>query len=252
MRVRKYANNSVWDSRAQTTQVGFGDLSLIGSPRELKGGPEVSFPWKTFRSLWLGLAALLALRFQLYPISWEAPVIWRWPLSGICMPWGCKNDTSWVLRGVFLTRLFFTQTTYIWRHRKQSNIHIFSIQGLGTVSRGHVFALCSFTKNMNPPRPWKVVFLFSCFIYLSTYLPIYLSFFQSGGVSWCDVTVRCLSRFSWGGVGKDSGSHLFMIENWPRLLAPCCVFFSASREFCPTSLPSPILAALTQFGSSSW
>lgn len=202
MRVRKYANNSVWDSRAQTTQVGFGDLSLIGSPRELKGGPEVSFPWKTFRSLWLGLAALLALRFQLYPISWEAPVIWRWPLSGICMPWGCKNDTSWVLRGVFLTRLFFTQTTYIWRHRKQSNIHIFSIQGLGTVSRGHVFALCSFTKNMNPPRPWKVVFLFSCFIYLPIYLSSYLSFFLSVWrcfLMWCDSQMPFKVFLGWGG-----------------------------------------------------
>lgn len=53
---------------AQTTHVGFGDLSLIGCPAKLKGGPDVSFSLENFSRLWLGLAVVLALKIPALPL----------------------------------------------------------------------------------------------------------------------------------------------------------------------------------------
>ena len=140
-----------------------------------------------------------------------------WPWSGICVPWCYKDDPFGVLKSVFPTHLFFTQD-HLYLEIQKAKVKNISFpyrvwwQFLGIMSLLYIVL----------PKIWtpldlgkKVVFLLFFFSFLCLF----------GSVSCRDVTWwDHLWSFSWGGVGRDHGSHLFMLENWPCLPMPCCVF----------------------------
>ena len=147
------------------------------------------------------------------PRAPELALVWHLHAPGL---------QGWLLLGVercfSYTSVFYSRPLVFGDTESKGNNHIFSVQGLVTVSWDHVFVLYSFTKNMNPSSPWKESRFSSLFLFFSLFCR----------VSWHDVIWSDhLWRFSWGGAGRDHGDHLFMLENWPGLPMPCCLF-------CPT------------------
>lgn len=73
------------------------------------------------------------------------------------------------------TSVFHSRPLAFGDTESQSTNHIFSVQGLVTVSWDHVFVLYSFTKNMNPSSPWKesrFSSLFFSFLYFIVFLDV--------------------------------------------------------------------------------
>lgn len=166
-----------------------------------------------------------------------------WPWSGICVPWCYKDDPFGVLKSVFPTHLFFTQD-HLYLETQKAKVKNISFphrvwwQFLGIMSLLYIVL----PKIWTPLDLGKKVFLLFFFSFLCLF----------GSVSCHDVTWwdDLWSFFlGWGGERpRQSSFDAGKLPLPPNALL--CVL--SNREFCPTSLPSPISAALTRFGSSSW